>query len=199
MGRSKTPDSRTSKASPYASHELHGPDHGGLLDNIDKLLNSVAELMTKEPALDRQAFEHLRQLRVRIRYAMQAPESDIVRAILAAHPPKFIDRIDKHQDVVSFLRTQYSRWLGTEIPRSELKKIDKSLYDAVTNWSAKHGGLPADINFPTKAELIHRKLLASESVKAPSRSRRIAEMSPSDRERVRLYDVVRRRKKGKNG
>ena len=196
MARPKRPDSRSTIAqSSEKSEDVGGTERDDFLGSIDRLLKTVAELMEKEPALDRQAFEHLRQLRVRIRFAMQAAASDPVNVILAARPPKFTDRVDKHESATDFLRREYSQWLGTGLLRSDLKKIDKSLYDALNNWAAKHGPLPADIDLPTKTALIDTKLKKAGVVKAPSRTRRISEMSQAEREQLRLYDVARHRKK----
>lgn len=199
MPRPKRSGSRRGAEGSEKSSDLHGGDGDGFLAGIDRLLHIVAELMEKEPAIERQAFEHLRQLRVRIRFAMQAPQADPVQAILAAHPPKFTERDNKKESVVDFLRREYSRWFGSGISRADLKIIDKGLYDALNNWLSRHGQLPPDVDIPGKHELLERKLLAAGDIKAPSRSRRVSELSHSEREQLRLYEVARRRKKSDHG
>jgi hypothetical protein len=170
-------------------------EHNSFLASIDKLLGTVAELMKKEPALDRQAFEHLRALRVRIRFAMGDRASYQAGTIPTKPPTRWLERIDKTEPVVDFLRREYSTWLGKGMIRSDLKRIDKSLYDALNNWLSKHGTLPSNIDLPKKREIYDQKIQQAGPLKAPSRSRRASEMGQSEREQVRLYDVARHRKK----
>lgn len=162
-----------------------------VLENIDKLLNAVSDLMQRESRIDKKAFEHMRQLRVRIRFAM----SDLDRAAMA--PPKWLDRADRDESPVDFLRREYLGLFG-KISRPDIKRLDRSLYAALTNWVSKHGDLPPDINIPTKREAIEKKLNVAGDVRAPSRSRRVSEMTASDVEKLRLYDLVRQRKKRNN-
>lgn len=170
---------------------ISSSEPGNVLENIDKLLNAVSDMMQHEPSIDKQAFEHMRQLRVRIRFAM----SDLDKR--AAAPRKWLDRVDRGESPVNFLRREYAGLFG-QISRPDIKRLDKSLYAALTNWVSKYGDLPPDINIPTKGEAIEKKLKIAGEVKAPSRSRRVSEMAASDVEKLRLYDLVRQRKKRNN-
>jgi hypothetical protein len=170
-----------------------GPEPENLLHSIDRLLNAVSDLMKHERSIDRQAFEYMRQLRVRIRFAIADSERTKERQPSLKEPAKWLDRADKQESVIDFLRREYAELIG-QITRPDIRKSDKSLYAALSNWISQNGPLPADIDIPTKKEVSDKKLELAGTIKAPSRSKRVSEMSPSDVERLRLYDIARRRK-----
>lgn len=150
--------------------------------------------MKHQPNLDQKAFEHMRQLRVRIRFAIADSENARNENAIAEAPAKWLDRADKNESVIDFLRREYAGRFG-QITRPDIRKQDRSLYAALANWISQNGPLPPDVDIPTKKQAGDRKLEQMEAVRAPSRSKRVSEMSPSDLEKLRLYDLARRRKK----
>jgi hypothetical protein len=169
-----------------------GPEN--LLPSIDRLLNAVSDLMKHEPNIDRQAFEHMRQLQVRIRFAISDSEKISDKKSALKPPAKWLDRADKNESPLDFVRREYADLFG-RISRPDLKKLDKSLYAALSNWISKNGPLPPEIDIPTKKQVSDKKLEQAGIVRAPSRSKRVSEMAESDVEKLRLYDLARRRKK----
>ncbi len=163
---------------------------GNVLPSIDRLLNAVSDLMKQEPNIDRQAFEHMRQLRVRIRFAISNAEKGKVAKSALRTPVKWVDRDQKSESPVEFIKREYA----AGISRPEIRALDKSLYAALSNWISKHG-LPNDFYIPTKSQIGDLKLKSAGSVKAPSRSKRVSEMAVADVEKLRLYDLARQRKK----
>jgi hypothetical protein len=57
--------------------------------------------------------------------------------------------------------------------------------------------MPPGIDLPTKKELNDRKLAVTGPIRAPSRSKSVSELSPEERDELRLYDLSRQRKKRK--
>jgi hypothetical protein len=166
-------------------------ERAGYLESINKLLNTVSDLMKREPTIDREALEHLRRLRVRIRFAITARQPEIRGAKV---PGKWLDRADKKESPVDFIKREYAALIG-KISRPDIKRMDRSLYAALSNWISKNGDLPPDLNLPTKKQLNDRKLEGLGHIRSPARSLRVSEMAPSDAEQLRLYDVARQRKK----
>src|SRR5262249_32034003 len=155
--------------------------------SIDKLLNAVAELMKKEPALDRQAFDHLRQLQTRLRFAGQATHATRATNLNIDSPPrKWLERIDKKEGPIDFIRREYSQLMQQGFSRIQLKKSDSSLYNVLCKWLTIHKELPPDVRLPTQAELLEQKLAAVGELKALSRKDLSAGLRPADIERLRL-------------
>jgi hypothetical protein len=170
-----------------------------LLASIDKFLGIVSELMEKEPAIERQAFDHLKQLRTRIRFAIAADPSEDGSSSIPSHAPAtWLARKDRSESPVDFIRREYGPWLGQGISRPDIKRLDKSLYDALCNWLSKHGPMPNDVDLPTKKEMNDRKLQEAGVLRAPSRSRSVAELTPDEREKLRLYELARGRRRRQN-
>jgi hypothetical protein len=165
-----------------------------VLPSIDRLLDAVSNLMKHEPSIDRQAFEHMRQLRVRIRFAISNSERIANTNAVSKAPAKWLDRADKNESQIDFIAREYAELLG-RVSRPDIKRLDKSLYAALANWVSQHGALPPEIDLPTKKQLNDRKLKVAGTVKAPSRSKRVSEMTESDVEKLRLYDLARKRSK----
>src|SRR5256885_16692745 len=97
----------------YASRDKN------LLLSLDKLLNAAQDLMKQESTLDRAAFEHLRQLRVKVRFAISSTEEQ--PGALPKQAPLLWDRReDRELSPLRFLETTYKSWLdaGT-ISRSD--------------------------------------------------------------------------------
>src|SRR5262249_4527575 len=111
--RMPRPESKKSAAGEDAAQSA-APDHvsgdSGHLANIEKLLNATYDLMKQDPTLDGAAFEHLRQLRVKVRYAISAASSD--QTSLPNRPPqRWHQRADRSQSALSFLVEWYRPWL----------------------------------------------------------------------------------------
>ena len=179
--------SAKSKADDKAS--VSGADTEPNLDAVEKLLATAEELMKNEPGLDREAFEYLRRLRVRVRSARRAQNAHV-----NIPSEKYLSRQDLTEDPISFAQRVYGSLLRSgQYSRADLKRWDPSLYNAVANYISRHGQ-PTDF-LPTKSQLVSRKLQGEKDVRAPSRTRKVAELSKEEQQQLRLYDVLRARRK----
>lgn len=73
-------------------------------------------------------------------------------------PEAYIDRRDKDETPVSFIRRVYGAWLradGFGLTRADIRKLDQKLYMALSNW-LRHDALPPDCPLPTKTEAAER-------------------------------------------
>jgi hypothetical protein len=183
------------EAPPRLQPEQKPANSEGFLQSIDKLLNAVAHLMKREQAIDRQAIEYLRLLRVRIRFALSTSRTNEAGSLPSEAPAKWLERANKGETPVDFIRREYSPWIGKGLSRIDIKRLDKSLYNSLCNWLTIHKELPPDVALPTKKELNDKKLEAAPDVKAPSRSLKVSEMAQQDAEKMRLYDLARSRRK----
>jgi hypothetical protein len=175
------------------AHKPNETDVANHLVSLDKLLNSANELMKQEPTLDRAAFEYLRRLRVKVRFAISAASPKQPGTLPKQAPVMWENREKKDESPVTFIKREYAQWLGKGICRADIRRLDKKLYEALYAWIGKSGGMP-DIGLPSKKELNDEKLRVAERLKAPSRSMKVAELPLEDRERLRLYEVSRRRR-----
>lgn len=77
-------------------------------------------------------------------------------------------KLDKKADdsPPAFIKRHYGPWLredGTGLTRPAIKRLDRSLYTAITNWLQKDGNsFPPDCPLPTKSEVIDRELERSQ-------------------------------------
>src|SRR5436309_74662 len=106
-----------------SSSGLSGRDDGDdpNFDAIERLLNTAAELMKDQPGLDKQAFEYLRRLRVRVRSAKAAQTKRFDIPV-----EKWLSRSDLNEDPISFTKRVFGDRLG-QFSRAELKRWDASL------------------------------------------------------------------------
>jgi hypothetical protein len=162
------------------------------LENIDRLLRAAFDLMKQTPALDQTAFEQLRQLRVRIRYALSTAPTETSDAPKTA-PELFRDRQDKDEDPLAFTKRVYTRWLGKNLHRSDIKKLDAQLYNALYNLDNPSEKLTS-IGLLTKKQLNDVKLQSLTEMERPSMALRIGELPPDQQERARLFNLARTRK-----
>jgi hypothetical protein len=166
-----------------------GDDVDANLDAIERLLATAAELMRTQAGLERDAFEYLRRLRLRVRSARAAQAA---KAVIPSE--KWSTRTDLNEDPISFTRRVFGPLLASgQYSRADLKRWDMSLYTAVTNHVARHGQ-PADF-LPTKPQLLSRKLAHAKEVRQPSRTKKVAELSEGEQQQLRLYDMQRARRK----
>jgi hypothetical protein len=173
------------------SSALYKPEAMSGLENIERLLHAANELMKREPSLDREALEHIRRLRVKIRFAMSSSIADGDNPIKA--PELWKDRADKNEDPVAFIKRVYAKYLGEGISRADISRLDKRLYNSLNTSIHRHGDSLSDV-LPTKSVIIDKKLKEAGEFKPPSRFVKIDELSPTERERLRLYAVKRSRK-----
>jgi hypothetical protein len=151
---------------------------------IVELLDEIAKLMKDAPAIDQKALEYLMQLQTRIRFLSFGDHS----IGLPTKPPiKWIDREDRTETPLDFIRREYKEWLGKGLSRPYIRRLDKNLYAALTNWISQNGKLPEDIELPTKKEMNDRRL---EEIGYRSKG-----PSSEQREALRLYQAARRRAK----
>jgi hypothetical protein len=122
------------------------------LSELDKLLSAAFDLMKRTPALERSAFEQLRQLRVRIRYALSSAGPGNIDAVPKTAPELFKNRKDESEGPIAFTQRVYSEWLGKNICRSDIKKLDPQLYNALYNLTDPGERLDK-IGLPTKKQL----------------------------------------------
>src|SRR6185295_12230069 len=164
------------------------------LVNLDRLLNAAHDLMKQEPSLDRAAFEHLRQLKVRVRFAISAASRDHPTKLPRIAPALYENRKDPAQSPLDFTKITYAQWLHKNISRAEIRKLDKKLYNAYFNWKITSEQLDS-IGLPTKQAVIEKKLKAAGPLKRPPQTVRMSELPPEERELARLWHVARRRKR----
>ena len=159
-----------------------------IVSRVVLLLDEIAKLMNKEPAIDQQTFEYLSQLQMRVRFLAWNEHS---ATLPSKAPARWLDRFNRKESPIEFIRREYSRWLGRGLSRPLIRKLDSSLYAALCNWISEHGELPQDIDLPTKKELNDQRLKEMEyASKGP----------PSEqREALRLYHAARRRSSARRG
>jgi hypothetical protein len=152
--------------------------------------------MSREPNLDRGAFEHLRQLRVKVRYAMSA--RNIGTAAPQEAPVRWSERTTSDLSPLEFLSQTYRPWLqaGT-ISRADIRHLDRSLYLALYKAKVTSKQLD-DAGLPTKQEMNNRQLAAAGPLRRPTHNLKMAELPPAERERARLWSAARRRKHNKS-
>lgn len=164
------------------------------LSSIDRLLSSALDLMRQTPALDGAAFEQLRQLRVRIRRTLTSVHPTAEEGSLPKVAPElFKNRQDRAEDPMAFTRRVYSKWLGKNICRSDLKRLDVKLYTALYNLDEPREKFE-ELGLLTKKALNDRLLALAGELKGPSTSLEMLDLSPAERERMRLFNLARRRK-----
>jgi hypothetical protein len=169
----------------------------GHLASIERLLSATYDLMSREPNLDRGAFEHLRQLRVKVRFAMSARNPGTSEAPREA-PVRWSERKTSELSPLEFLSQTYRPWLqaGT-ISRADIRHLDRPLYLALYKAKITSKQLD-DIGLPTKEEMNNRQLAAAGPLKRPIHNLKMAELPPAERERARLWSAARRRKRDKS-
>jgi hypothetical protein len=175
--------------------EAYSLDIVNHFDNIEKLLNATYDLMKQEPTLDRTAFEHLRQLRVKVRYAIAAAVPAKPDELPKTAPLlwKDRDRSDKELSPLKFAFCVYSRWLHNNICRADIRRLDRQLYMAFYSYKITSEQLDV-IGLPSRILLNTKKLAAAGQLKRPRQSLKILDVSPEEKERARLWTVARRRR-----
>jgi hypothetical protein len=168
------------------------------LDDLSSLLEAAHGLMKQDRRLDAAAFEYLRRLRVKVRFAKstasrQRPEQTEPFPEIA--PKLFVNRENKNQSPLDFTKEVYGRWLGRWlISRADIRRIDIKLYEAYPNWGVTSEQLDA-LGLPTKKVLLDHKLREAGPLERPSTARRHGELSEADAERLRLWEVAEQRRR----
>lgn len=167
---------------------------------IDKLLNAAAELMNKTPGIDQEAYEFLRQLRVKVRFAMSAEASPNWGHPPSKAPAKWSERKNKDESPIEFIKREYGPWIEQKsISRADIRRLDRQLYVALYNWMSKHGDISSMLDLPTLSTANERKLsVAGPQIRAPSHTIRIAELPLEAKEQLRLYKLAKRHKRLKS-
>jgi hypothetical protein len=191
----RKPDSLAGIKGPVPRKESVA-DH---LASIDKLLSAAFELMKQTPAMDQAAIEHLRQLRVKIRYALSeidSPDFDNhnLGGVPKTAPRLFKDRENMEEDPLSFTARIYSKWLWKSIARSDIRRLDPQLYNALYNLDNPSDKLD-QIGLRTKKQLNDIRLESISKIKRPSTTLKMKELSPDQREDLRLHNLVRNRRR----
>ena len=129
------------------------------LTRIARLLDEVAELMKSEQRIDPLALSHLKQIQVRMRFAgadaMRRPKQSDKEPPTVA-PTLWLDRKNRDENPVDFVRRVYARWLGRGLTRAHIRKLDRSLYLALYFFIARGGILPPGFDLPTRKDLKKR-------------------------------------------
>ena len=175
------------------SAENHGADASSHLASIEKLLAAAFDLMKQQPAIDPAAFEQLRQLRVRLRYAAKSAPARGEAATPAIARALYEERPDKNEGPLAFTARVYATWLGKAISRADIKRLDIKLYNALYNLDHPSDELDR-IGLFTAKTLNDMKLEGLGGLKRPPRTLRLSDMSPEERERARLFNLARRRR-----
>ena len=77
-------------------------------------------------------------------------------ALPLSPPEYYVFRADPREDIVSFLRRVWMRWISAGLlTRAALRKLDPNAYKAVENWVARRA-LPVDVALPTR-RLVRKK------------------------------------------
>ena len=99
-------------------------------------------------------------------------------------PELWLERANKFESVFDFIERVYGRFLQRGLKKSDLRRLDPSLYKALFNWSRSHKGNP-DLVLPTKKEANDHLLAQLENMGAP---KTITDILPSIfRDQLRLY------------
>ncbi len=162
------------------------------LSSIDKLLGAAFDLMKQTTAVDRAAFEQLRQLRVKIRYALSDIDGRESEGIPRKAPILFKEHSD--EDPLLFTARVYSKWLRKKnISRADIRRLDPQLYNALYNLSQPSEKMD-QIGLRTKKQLNDIKLEAISNIQRPSTTLKMGELPPDQREHLRLHNLIRNRK-----
>lgn len=149
---------------------------------IAAILTELAELMQQE-GMGKEALHHLHQLQMRVRFA--APSASSPPQNIPTDPPaKWVDRTSREETPVDFIRREYFPWLGKGLTSAHIRRLDISLYEALKRWVRTNGPVP-NFDLPTKKEMIDRRISEGTEFKIV--------YSPEQREKLRLYQALRRR------
>ena len=108
-------------------------------------------------------------------------------------PALWLERENRKETAPDFIKRVYAPWLGHGLTQAHIHQLDKQLYTALHNW-LRFNDMPADLDLPTRKQLNDRLLqIRGTPSSAESLGKAISEASPEVRERIRLYDVARRR------
>lgn len=114
-------------------------------------------------------------------------------ALPAEAPALWLQRADRSQTPPAFIREHYRPWLGKGLTQAHILRLDRSLYNALHKW-LRSNPMPPDLDLPTRKQWNDRALAAMGTpTAAQSLGRALKEASPEVRERIRLYDLARRR------
>lgn len=161
------------------------------LSSIDKLLGAAFDLMKRTNGVDRSAFEQLRQLRVKIRYALSDIDGGESEDVPRKAPILFKEHSD--EDPLVFTARVYSKWLWKNISRADVRRLDPQLYNALYNLS-QPGDKMDQIGLRTKKQLNDIKLKAISKIQRPSTTLKMGELPPDQREHLRLHNLIRNRR-----
>lgn len=189
--------SSTKGPSENDESEIDVAENSKHLSNIDKLLTAAFDLMKRTSAIDRTAFEQLRQLRVKIRQTLSsAVGSEDKEAPPKSAPAFFRDREDQSEDPIAFTKRVYSKWIGREFTRADIRRLDKRLYDAIYNLDNPSDKLN-QIGLLTTRQINDLRLSKAGQLRRPPKSKKMSELPASEKENARLYYISNRRKRAK--
>src|SRR4051794_12972773 len=97
-------DSTSRSESGRGRSKLDSGETSKHLSSIDRLLSSAFEIMKDEPSIEKSVVEQLRQLRVRIRYALSAAGAKDPNGGPKIAPSLWKDRADRSEDPISFTK-----------------------------------------------------------------------------------------------
>lgn len=188
MARSSRKSAVTRDSTPSAHP---GTEH---IESVEKLLNAAHELMKQEPALAGEALEDIRRLKARVRFAKSNAGKRDPSDLPPVAPALFENRPDASQGPLAFTVEHYGQWLHKNISRADIRRLNFKLYQAYRNWGVTSEQLDA-VGLPTKRASIDRRLLTAGPLKRPRHTVRWSEMDAAERDRARLWDASRRRKR----
>jgi hypothetical protein len=113
--------------------------------------------MRDAPQLGADELHLVHSLQTRVRFAMST-SGEASHPPLPSKPPlKWLEREDKKESPVDFIKRVYAAWIGRGLTRASLR-MDPPLYSALGVWIHHNGSLPADLDLPTRKELNDRQL-----------------------------------------
>lgn len=144
-------------------------------------------------AVGREALHHVRQLRMRFRFAMErrgqiAPcSARIAVAFPDKAPELYKSRKARSETPVDFIRRVYGPLIGAGFGKHHISRLDLGLYGALKHW-LRNNKMPADLPLPTKSELLSQQIAALGEI--------VVTHTADQREMLRLRQARRRRDAG---
>ena len=158
-----------------------------------ELLASLATLIATDFGGDAIALKRLQDLKMRLGTLepavrkKKAAEVQLSSFLPKKAPKLWLERKNKDESPVDFIRRVYAPWLGKGLGKPHIRQLDMSLYEALRKWP-QNNERPTDLYLPTKSEIIDKRV-----ADAGGAIRLI--YSPELRAANALYSAVRRRRK----
>jgi hypothetical protein len=153
---------------------------------ITTLMNELVELVENEDSISSADKSTLKKLQTRIQFAITAGASATpALSIPQLAPAKWLERKNKDETPLDFIRRGYAPWLGKGLSKPDIRRLDRSLYLAIYTWTRAGGVIPPDFDLPTRKQVNDAEL--------KRRGFSSGQLDPDTREAMRLYHVMKGR------